>query len=134
MALADTRAALGFASFIHVVMRLTTAAIFVPRARVLSSRTVVAHVIGQGLGPAAALGFGLALMTSGLGASMAATVARDLILEGLTGAGMKRVLRWVATFIRTAMPNLRAPGPRLLTCRRLGGDGHRPAIGRHPSV
>ncbi len=116
MAQADILVALGLASFINVAMLLTAAAIFVPRAVVLSSLTKAAHVIGQGLGPAAALGFGLALMASGLGASglgasIAGTVAGNLILEGFTGMRMKRVLRRIATFIPTAALILGLPDP-----------------------
>ena len=132
MAQADILVALGLASFINVAMLLTAAAIFVPRAMVLSSLTKAAHVIGQGLGPAAALGFGLALMASG---------ARGLDRRYRRRKPDPGGLYWHAHEARAAAGrNLRphrrthlgAPGPRSLAGRKPGGVDHRPAIRRHP--
>ncbi len=112
----DIVLALGLASVVNVAMLLTAAAIFVPRGIVLSSLTMAAHVMAEALGPAAAILFGLALMASGLGASIAGTVAGAVVLEGFTGVRMHPLLRRVATFIPTAalILGLQRPGAWLV--------------------
>ncbi|RYM05877.1 divalent metal cation transporter [Sporolactobacillus sp. THM7-7] len=80
--LVDILIAMILAGFINATMLIVSASTFHTHGIVIDDLTVAHHQFGELIGPAAALLFGIGLLSAGLSSSSVGTLAGDIIMQG----------------------------------------------------
>lgn len=90
------------AGAINMCMLIIAAAVFFKRGMVLEDLDVIFNQLGDILGPAAAISFGLGLLIAGLSSSTVGTMSGDVVMQGFI---KKRIPIYLRRFI-TMLPPL----------------------------